>query len=801
MKKKIFFWILIQFVFVACISQTPDQLLNNWSAKSPIEKIYLHLDRENYIAGETVWFKAYLYSDYQPDTISTSVYVELLNKASAIISRKVLPVFLGNTNGQIELPDSLLTGNYTIRAYTLTMMNQDPAFLYKKNVFIYGQKDKSGNSAVRISENLQIEFFPEGGNLVSGVTNTIAFKATDSGGLPLDIKGVLRSEKKEITSFVSYHDGMGMFELMPLAGEKYYVEIDEDTSHKKYYLPEQTDKGIALSIIPHPQGNFFEIRQKRDDLAFIASYMIGQMQHHVVFKQEFHGNSEQMQGVINTQNLNSGILQVTIFNKDNAPLAERLCFVDNKEYLQEAKLIADTLDFKARQKNHFSIVFKDTIQANISVSVSDAELLSSSVRTDNIFSSLLLTSDLKGYVYNPAYYFADTNDSVKTALDLLMMTNGWRRFKWTESAKKVFPSAKDNRYITLSGKVNIRGTKKPFADKQVLLMIMGTIRKRSPHLLQTDNQGKFFIDSLLFFDKNRLLFTDIRGKKSQYIDVALDADSLHKIISLPHSEGINTQVVVGNYFTKWQMDYDAILKAEGLMLEAVTVKVHRKSAMEELQERYTTGLFGGNASSAIDLVNNPEETTPYQNVFEYLQFRVPGLQIFRDGLDYSIFYRQVATVSSMGNIPMTLFLDEVETDASFISAIPANQIALVKIFSSFAGAAGNAPGAVLAIYTKKGADYVSSSGFANLSFYNGYSVIKEFYSPDYKLKQNEDKPDTRITLAWRPDIFVNAANARIPVAFYNNDRTKKYKVVVEGITVSGKIICIEKTISPGHKGF
>lgn len=786
---------------VSAQTQKPEDWLNIWSKKSPIEKIYLHLDRENYIAGETIWFKAYLYSDYQPDTISTSLYVELLNTSFETINRKVLPVFLGNTIGQIELPDSLLTGNYIIRAYTLTMMNQDPAFLYKKSILIYGQKDKAGNSAGRISENLRIDFFPEGGNLISGVTNTIAFKATDSGGLPLDIKGVVRSEKSEVTFFRSYHDGMGMFELMPLAGEKYYVEIDKDTLHKKYYLPEQADKGIALSIIPHPQGNFFEIRQKTNDPAFIASYMIGQMQHHVVFKQEFQGNNEQLQGVINTQNLNSGILQVTIFNKNDAPLAERLCFVDNKEYLQQAELITDTLDFTARQKNHFSIVFKDTIQANISVSVTDAELLSSSGKTDNIFSSLLLTSDLKGYVHNPAYYFANTNDSVKTALDLLMMTNGWRRFKWMELAKQAFSSAGDNRYITLSGKVNIRGTKKPFADKQVLLMIMGTIRKRSPHLLQTDDQGKFFIDSLLFFDKNRLLFTDIRGKKSQYIDVTLDADSLHKIFSLPQPEGINTQASGRDYFSKWQMDYDAILKAEGLMLEGVTVKVHKKSAMEELQEKYTTGLFAGDASRAIDLVNHPEEITPYQNIFDYLQFRVSGLQIFRDGLDYSIFYRQVATVSSMGNIPMTLFLDEVETDASFISAIPANQIALVKIFSSFAGAVGNAPGAVLAIYTKKGADYVNSSGFANLSFYNGYSVVKEFFSPDYKANQNEDKPDTRITLAWRPDIFVNAANARIPVAFYNNDRTKKYKVVVEGMTVSGKMICIEKTISPGQKGF
>lgn len=788
---------------VSAQTQRSEEILNNWSVKSPIEKIYLHFDRDNYLAGETAWFKAYLYSDYQPDTISTSLYVELLNHSSSIIVRKVLPVFLGSTNGQIELPDTLITGDYIIRAYTVTMMNQDSAFLYRKGVFIYGKKEKRTEPITETEKKIRLEFFPEGGNLITGFANSIAFKTTDESGLPLDITGTIKNEKGEIiTSLNSYHDGMGIFEITPQSGLKYFAEISNDKSNQKYYLPEQVNKGIAVTIIPHPQGNYFEVRQRKDDPSFMASYMIGQMQHHVVFKKEFPPGLEQLEGVVNTKSLNSGILHITFFNKDGMPLAERLCFVDNKEYLQPVKLVTDTLDFSVRARNHFTLAIDDTIQASISVSVTDADHLSSPLLENNILSSLLLTSDIKGYVHNPAYYFRTNDDSVKTALDLLMMTNGWRRFKWTDIAKQADKQQnKDNRYITLAGKITLRGSKKPFADKQALLMLMGTVRKRSTYFLQTGKDGRFFIDSLLFFDKNRLLFTDVRGKKSQYIDVYLDADSLHRTFSLPGIAGMDMQNINGKYLTKWQMDYDEILKAEGLMLEGVTVKVHKKSALEELQERYTTGLFSGNANSIVDLVNNGDETTPYRNIFDYLQFRVPGLQVSQDGLDYTISYRQMATVSSMGSFPMTLYLDEIETDASFISAIPANQIALVKVFSSFAGAVGNAPGGVMAIYTKKGADYVNSSGFANLSFYNGYSVVKEFYSPDYKVKKNEDRPDTRITLTWRPDIFINTVNARIPLSFYNNDRTKKFKVVVEGMTMSGKLIHIEKTISAGQKGF
>jgi len=149
----------------------------------------------------------------------------------------------------------------------------------------------------------------------------------------------------------------------------------------------------------------------------------------------------------------------------------------------------------------------------------------------------------------------------------------------------------------------------------------------------------------------------------------------------------------------------------------------------------------------------------------------------------------------LGLIPMTLYLDEVETDASFISAVPAHQVALVKIYSSFVGATGNAPGGVMAIYTKKGGDFINKNGFASLSHYQGYSVIREFYAPDYQVKKEESKADSRVTLDWRPDILSNYINPSIPFSFYNNDRSKRFKVVVEGMTTSGKMICLEKIIS------
>jgi hypothetical protein len=148
----------------------------------------------------------------------------------------------------------------------------------------------------------------------------------------------------------------------------------------------------------------------------------------------------------------------------------------------------------------------------------------------------------------------------------------------------------------------------------------------------------------------------------------------------------------------------------------------------------------------------------------------------------------------MGLIPMTLYLDEIETDASFISSIPASQVAMVKVYNSFVGAVGNGAGGVLAIYSKKGADLYNSASITDIVRYQGYSVIKEFYSPDYSVDTAAiKKQDNRITLFWAPQIVVSSINGNISFTFYNNDRTKQFKIVVEGMTIDGKLLMLEKT--------
>jgi hypothetical protein len=791
--------------------QKPGDLLTSWSDKSPIEKVYLHVDRDNYLAGETIWFKAYLYSDFYPDTISTILFVELVNSNAVTISKKILPVTYGNTKGQVELPDSILSGYYYIRAYSPTMLNQDAGFLYNRRIYITG-RNVTVQDNTPAEKRTRVEFFPESGSFVGGVPNSVAFKITDENGLPLNLSGVLKNETGDsITEFSSYHDGMGSIDLLPAKDEKYYVQLNDDPFAVKYYLPEVSATGIVFRLMPNTVGRYFEVYQRTGNPLLKADYMIGQMQHRVIFRMDLDRTKNDITGLINTQKTNSGILQVTIFNKDGLPLAERLCFVDNKEYRQPAELIIDTVNFSDRMRNHYTLSFPDTVGGSFSVAITDPDYDAETHRSETIISNLLLTSDLKGYIHNPAYYFSTDNDSAANAMDLLMMVNGWRRFKWSELSNlaAATPRYKDPGYITITGKVNIRDTKKPLVNKELLVLVFPVedSLNRSITFMETDGEGKFRMDSLVFAGKTTLLVSDIIGRKNKWLDMYPDSDSINSAYPVPavdekrfsHRTGIPDSLS-----DRLAFEYAGIRNAAGKLLKGVTLKVKKKTPVQELEERYASGLFSGLSEKTIDLVNTNEKIFQ-SNIFDYIQGRIAGIKVVRNGFGYNLYYRN--RFSLFGDpIPMMLYLDEMQTDSRLISTIPANQVSMIKVYSSFVGAEGNGAGGVLAIYTKKGADFTSAySTSADLFQYKGFSITKEFYSPDYSVRVKTDsvssQKDHRTTLHWQPDIFVDGADMKIPLVFYNNDRSRSFKIIVEGMTAEGRMVFIEKIISPAVRPF
>ncbi len=802
------------FIPVTSLSQILEKRLESWSQQNPIEKLYLHIDRENYYAGETVWAKGYFMSEYLPSTSSSNLCVELLNSRSELILRNIFPVYGGMALAQLELPDSLDTGTYLVHAYSPQMLNQ-PGFTFNRTISVSGKANRNQKTDDK-NKKSSLHFFPEGGNFINGVLNTVAFKSVDPNGLPVPAEGEIRNNKNELVCrFNSCHDGMGMFTMAPVKGETYYATTN--LSDQKYSLPLATDDGIVFNITDASGIKRFKIIQGGENEIYKPAYLVGQVQNIIIFKQPLQNDKREISGAIRTSELGSGILQLTVFNKDNIPLAERITFVDNKEYVLPFELIVDTLNSDKRKRNRFTIGLNDTLIGSFSVSVTDADFETEPNRPANIYSQFLLTSDIRGYVHNPAYYFNNASDSARQALELVMMTNGWTRFKWSELAenKLVKPHFKDPGFISLSGKVNIAGTKKPVKDKDILLLLTPAdtsgIGNTRSMLIHTDHTGRFSIDSLIFYGKTKLTFSEVSGKKNDFIGVHLDQDALtrnftNSIAPVPVPEQMNSVVD-----RRLETDYTEMINAKGQMLEAVTVQAIRRSPLDQLDRDYASGYFSSAVhSTRLDLRNEPYGG----DLFQYLRERIPGLKIisgenggyvlnFRGGnLEYFATngdagtpdYQKDDPRSNTGNV--TLFLNEMQTDYTNIEGVPFTEIALVKFFPTSTAAPGG--GAALAVYTKKGNDsFPKTEAPTEIISYQGYTVVKEFYNPDYDNYPANDLSDRRITLTWEPDIIVNGVNTRVPVSFYNNDRTRRFKVVAEGITSDGRMLMIEKIIEPG----
>lgn len=779
--------------------------------RSPIEKVYLHTDRESYHPGETIWFKAYLYSEYFPDTISTTLFVELIDENAERVSSQVLPVVFTVSQGQFELSDTIAGGAYFVRAYSPTMLNQGEDFVFVKNILIHNTGAAKKKRSIPTGKSIQ--FFPESGSLVDGIQTRVAFKATNGSGLPIQASGTIKNSKGEtVARFASYHDGMGMFHLLPEAAEQYVAIFDKEIQPVQYNLPGVETSGVVLSVNASSGKISYDLYKKSLSPEREPAYIVGHMQHIMLFKTPVNSKSEKISRIINNKNIPPGILHITVFNKDNMPLAERLFFIRNSDYVLPVAMKLDTINNGAKAKNSLTLTLPEGTIGSFSIAVTDADYPGSELRSENILSSLLLTSDLKGFVHRPSWYFAPTTDldSANQALDLLMMVNGWSRFQWNTLAASIRRPLryKDPGYLSITGQVNLRNRKKAVENRTLALWHFTEDSLQAPQMgyIETDYAGNFRADSLIFFGNARFLVSDISKKSKKWIDVVMSADSVQTYLPLRPLDRQKIRTFASIEEKEPDEDFvDLFENSRGVTMQGVRIRSYRKSATQLLDEKYSSPLFRAVSARIYDLVNMPKAEKLQMNIFDYIQSRVSGVQVSRGNgpFDYKLYYRQRMSLGTGQMIPMTVYLDEAEVPIATIATIPARQVAMIKILSHFIGRPGNAAGGVLAIYTRKDEDAIPNLDDNYYVFnYPGYSVVKEFYSPDYDSPEmpeaEKNASDDRKTLLWRPQVLTSDIDTVIPVQFYNSDRVKNFKLVIEGITSDGKFVSFEKVI-PGNQ--
>ena len=817
-------FLLTQLAF--CVSaQRIDTALARLNRDYKQEKIYLQLDRTVYNPGETIWFKAYLFTGSFPSEISKTVYTELIDAKGKVLRRFISPVIISGAAGSLEIPAGA-SGTVYVRAYTKWMLNFDSAYLFTKAITVIPPPALPGKSVVTpvVQTNATVtnanmetvpQFFPEGGDLINNIESRVAFKVTYRNGMPANASGdIVNNNGKKITSFVSIHDGMGMFVLQPANGETYKAVWNDEQGHAhETNLPPAKQSGIVLEVNSFSDHIQFKIKRNPTAGAYPFVYLVAQFNQQLLYKAK--ANLTQLvavDGIIPTENLSAGIVQVTVFSPDEKPIAERIAFINQTSCSFMPRINTSLINTGKRKESVLAIDIPDSIESNLSVAITDA-VVTPSQRGENIFSHLLLTSDINGYVHNPSYYFSGDADSIADHLDLVMMTNGWRRFRWENVLAGNFPTMnyKPENYITINGQVQGLG-KESLEGKEINGILELKDKKREFLIFPLQQNGKFNFPGMIFYD-TATLFYQFNKDKNKTLTGKASFDIRSSLVKEPLGLQPPAYLMLGVQqpdtlaLTRNKEIYVEQLNKQELQkvrtLKTVVVTSQKKTKTQLMDEKYTSGMFSddGSMQSRTILPDEDPSFLSSTNLATYLQGRVAGLLANPDLTEDAITWRGFATalyVNEISQSALSFETGRVAEDATYFLSLPMSDIAMVKIFEPpfFGGSSANSggQGGAIAVYLKKAGDRGQQVKPLDHVILPGYSPVKEFYSPNYSQLPASDAADYRPTLYWKPFVILDKKHRHISLSFFNNDITQKIKIIIEGCNRDGKLTHIERVL-------
>ncbi|KYG76777.1 TonB-dependent receptor [Roseivirga echinicomitans] len=812
MTKKIILVGLLALVFSAVQAQkgtTVQEKLDYYNQEYPQEKVYLHTDRKYYAPGEPIWFQSYLTAGYlhEPSPFSANVYVELYSDTDSLVAEKLIFSEGGFGQGVIDVPQELSEGNYVLRAYTNWMRNFDQNFFFEKPIVVVTGSELE-RAISTTNRRIDLQFFPEGGNLVSGIPTKVGFKAINSSGKGIYVEGeVYNSIGTRITSFNTEHDGMGLFTLLPQKGESYSVKLTGE--NETYSLPKLENEGYGIQVIQRPNQLRLIFRanvSKPSTGRFKALIHTRGLVSHTI---EVDLSKGEALGVISTAEIPAGTSHITLFDENDRPLLERLVFIERQI---ETSLNLDKSSYKAREKLTTKIKLTDTngdpFRGMMSMSVLDMDKVIDGSPEQTIYSELLLSSDLKGYVDNPMYYFNGENTEAIKHLDLVMMTHGWSRFVWNDLMNDNYPGFDFpvELGVSLEGTLYKESSKKTESSGKVTLV---NNRSFPPLILEaeTDKDGRFSFQNLLVYKSDNLL---LKGKSSKDKDnVRFEVDTLKERVNspLPNFKSVFSQeeVLEKEDFLQFKKERDMIERAfnpDSLFTDLGTVMVEGSKLQVEREDKQLKEKTAyGRGTSAFDFTEW-SATGAYTNIFSALIGKFPGVTVRMGPTG------EPTVVIRAGGFtyPALFLLDDVPTDAALISGLSPMNFSRVVLFKGLAATAifGDAgKGGVMAFYTKS-ADGISlspeelkNSSTMIVELPYTYDQPREFYTPKYDVQKPEDaKPDKRAVLHWQTMIELDE-NGEATIEFWNSDDAKRIMIDVQGLTNSGIPFFINKTYAIG----
>ncbi|MCL6264876.1 TonB-dependent receptor [Flagellimonas myxillae] len=773
------------------------------------EKIYLHLDRSDYRAGESIWFKAYVLhaETHKPIALNEVVYVDLISPENEVLFTKMLQVEEGVAAGSMQIPLETTNGVYTIRAFTNYMRNFGNSGFYRKKIKIgsgeklvservfEGEKPKLDvKDAVFSPKRPDLQFFPEGGNLVDGFINRVGFKSVAPDGLGADTEGrIIDGSGKLITEFQSSHLGMGMFSFIPQAGEKYQAQIHYNGDVFNYDLPKPMVSGTIMHVFD--RGNHYQVEIKSSRLDGVNGYTLTTFQRGIEISSTIIEGKDEIAVVNVPKNVvTDGIVQFTLSNGAEQPICERLFFHLSGVDPIEMEITKSTYGKKELVELEIELGYwAEQLESNMSLSVTEVSSASSNFSDVDIKTYLLLTSELKGEIENPAYYFNADDEARRKNLDLLMMTQGWRGFMDQDVEELQFSHETG---ITLKGKVfDANSREKPVAA-QVSLAYRN--RYETGHdIVETDANGEFEFTDLKFNDSTSVfVYASTIPKKSKrnkkdrgsdpdfYIELdSLDGPEIQITKSLPvrglQRESFSAFPVVLPESKPFNVDEADLIRLKE------TVVSEKKLGKDANMERKRSGALYVRPSFTLDY--EQFRKAPIGNALTALQGRIPGVQVVGE----TVYIR-----NRYDRVPLYL-LDGFPVEELTIMTIPITDIDFVDYIRPEQGTIYGIRGGngIIAVYTLDGRERFyeektpHENGVGSLSYVHpGLGSGRKFYKPVYNQKKtNPNKPDFRRTLHWEPNVELDG-EGKAKVSFHTSDIPATYQATLQGISDEGEPI-------------
>ncbi len=802
-------------------SVTPLMHSAQGGTKQVAEKVYLHIDQNSYTSGEDIWFKAYVIdpSTNRLSQNTNNLHVELIAPDSKILLSLVIRIEKGTGKGDFHLGDQVPSGRYRVRAYTNFMRNYDEKFFFLKEITIlnpYDDAESMNQPVIKIENKIDFTFFPEGGSLIDNVASSLAYKAVNSLGRGCDVTIKLFSSNGDlVTSFNSVHRGMGYFKIMPVPGHTYYAVVQNpDGVEMKVPLPQSFPKGVVIhTAIGADKKLMLTVSTNEATLPSLADQdlTVSLSSRNLVNRTtRIRINSLVNNFSLPLDSMPDGIIRVTLSSSGGLPLCERLVFFQ-KNSDSRLNISTDKSIYKPREKvsAEISVTGGAASAGDFSFSAAESRFTDSLKYSGSIASWFLLESDVRGEVEEAAYYFDLDNNNRLKDLDLLLMTQGWRDFKWKYDSESSFDHEVG---FNLSGSMKRSANGNPDEGAKLSLIFFSSGATQSFDAV-TGKDGSFRF-SLLDVDGNVKAYITSSGKNDNLkarlrVDSArYDPPEIEKL--RPFSVELVTEK---NYFTTYQEEVKVKINnlkkyklKDTINLGEVTVTATREETPQEIKVKESRLVY---AIPDKELVVSRTMENFAGDPFTFISGRIAGVRIVRGVDPCSIYYpndaevyiREQFTVDQRSCMTdpkkkivyrrgALILLDGREVlsaNLMDVLSLPMTMVDRVDVLTASPLYGMRGANGVINIITRSGVrrDPIELSPNTVITSVKGFDVSRVFYSPNYNNpKEQSNIPDYRTTLLWAPEIKTGA-NKTSKLEFFNTDNPAKIKLTIEGITEEG----------------